>query len=188
MVFVHVAAFFPGNIVRRSTGTFTAFCSSDESPPVYSHSSKYAYFKVSPVGIQNTYSRALWDTFPFSLGFKSTSVAPLPQCSRNVLVETVKTFAVFPQGCTFSMVKIVFCANTCFPSWALHPLRRRIVPCQVGFVNGSPSGSQSKIRSRSDVPSERSSTAEDPMVHDTHHSEFIPVTPRAFPLHYLGRP
>ena len=41
------------------TGTSTAFCSSDESPPTYNHSSKHAFFKVSPVGIQYTNSRAL---------------------------------------------------------------------------------------------------------------------------------
>ena len=61
--------------------------------------------------------------------------------------------------------------------------------CQIGFVNGNPSGSRSKIRSSkkafveewvfiSDVPSEGPSTAEDPMIHNTVHSEYIPVTPR----------
>ena len=34
--------------------------------------------------------------FSFSLGFKSAGVAPLPPCSRKLLDETVKTFAVFP--------------------------------------------------------------------------------------------
>ena len=59
-------------------------------------------------------------------------------------------------------------------------------PCQIGFVNGNPSGSRSKIRSSkkafveewvfiSDVPSEGPSTAEDPMIHNTVHSEYIPV-------------
>ena len=72
------------------------FCSSDESPPAHSHSSKCALFKVSPVGIQNTCSRALSDAFPFIWDSKSAGVAPLPPCSRKLLDETVKTFAVFP--------------------------------------------------------------------------------------------
>ena len=55
------------------------FCSSGESPPAYSHSSKYALFKVSPVGVQNTCSRALLDAFPFLWDSKkSAGVAPLP--------------------------------------------------------------------------------------------------------------
>ena len=38
------------------TGTSIAFCSSDESPPTYNHSSKHAFFKVSPleVGLSQT--------------------------------------------------------------------------------------------------------------------------------------
>ena len=44
------------------TGTSTAFCSSDESPPTYSHSSKRALLKVSPIGVQYTHSRALSDS------------------------------------------------------------------------------------------------------------------------------
>ena len=41
------------------TGISITFCSSDESPQANSHSPKYALFKVSPVGISNTCSRAL---------------------------------------------------------------------------------------------------------------------------------
>ena len=52
--------------VVMCTGTSFAFCSSGESPLAFNHSSKYALFKVSPVGIQNTYSRSLCGAFPFS--------------------------------------------------------------------------------------------------------------------------
>ena len=44
------------------------------------------------------------------------------------------------------------------PCYPLHPLRR-IVSCQVGFVNGTPSGSQSKIRARKLLWKSGSSTA-----------------------------
>ena len=45
--------------VLMCTGTSFAFCFSGESPLAFNHSSKYALCKVSPVGIQNTYSRSL---------------------------------------------------------------------------------------------------------------------------------
>ena len=38
-------------------------CSSDESPPAYCHSSKYALFKVSPDGIHNKCSNAICGAF-----------------------------------------------------------------------------------------------------------------------------
>ena len=44
-----------------------------------------------------------------SLGLKSAGVAPLPPCYCKLLDETVKTFAVFTRGCTFSMVKTTAC-------------------------------------------------------------------------------
>ena len=47
--------------------------------------------------------------FSFSLGLKSAGVAPLPPCCRKLLDETFKTFAVYPRGCTFSMVKTIAC-------------------------------------------------------------------------------
>ena len=104
----------PGVVVNLSfcvcgmvmcTGTSSAICSSDESPPTYNHSPRHASFKVSPVGIQYTHSRSLRDTFPFSLEFKSAGVAP---CSRKLLDETVKTFAVFfSRDFTFSVVKTI---------------------------------------------------------------------------------
>ena len=78
------------------TGTSIAFCSSDESPPTYNHSSKHVFFKVSPVGIPKYVQSSSLRHFSFSLGFKSPGVAPLPPCSRKLLDETVKTFAVFP--------------------------------------------------------------------------------------------
>ena len=72
-----------GNVHR---GVFF-FCSSDESPPTYIHSSTNTFFKVSPVGIQH---------FSSSLGLFSAGVAPLPPSYRKLLDETVKTFVVFP--------------------------------------------------------------------------------------------
>ena len=81
--------------VVMCTGTSFAFCSSGESPPAFNHSSKYALFKVSPVGIQNTYSLSLSVAHFLFLG---AGVAPLlPPCSRKLLDETVKT-------CCFSFV------------------------------------------------------------------------------------
>ena len=81
--------------VVMCTGTSFAFCSSGESPPAFNHSSKYALCKVSPVGIQNTYSLSLSVAHFLFLG---AGVAPLlPPCSRKLLDETVKT-------CCFSFV------------------------------------------------------------------------------------
>ena len=39
----------------------------------------------------------------------SAGVAPLPPCFHKLLRETVTTFAVFPCGCTFSMVTTIAC-------------------------------------------------------------------------------
>ena len=69
---------------------------SSESPPAYSHSSKYAVFEVSLVGIHNTCSNAICGAFPSIWVSKSAGVAQLPPCYRKLLDETVKTFIVFP--------------------------------------------------------------------------------------------
>ena len=47
--------------------------------------------------------------FSSSLELSSAGVAPLSPRSRKILDETVKTFAVFPRGCTFSMAKTIAC-------------------------------------------------------------------------------
>ena len=60
-----VKAWSPSDRVLNNCPAPCLMSSSGESPPAYSHSSKYALFKVSPVGIQNTCSRALWDAFRF---------------------------------------------------------------------------------------------------------------------------
>ena len=68
---------------------------SEGSPLTYSHSSKYALFMVSPVGIHKTCSIALCGAYhPFHLS-KSAGVAPLSPCSRKLLDVTVKVLAVF---------------------------------------------------------------------------------------------
>ena len=43
-------------MVVMCTGASAVFCSSDESPPTYIHSSTNTFYKVSPVGIQFTYN------------------------------------------------------------------------------------------------------------------------------------
>ena len=74
-----------------------AFCSSDKSPLAY------ALFKVWSVGIHNTCSNAFCGVFHPIWVSRSAGVAPFSSCYRKLLDETVKTFAVFPRGCTFSM-------------------------------------------------------------------------------------
>ena len=71
-----------------------AFCSSDESPPTHIRSSKNAFIKVSPVGIQFTYSRPSETLFLLS----GSQVLFWHHCHHVLasLDETVKTFAVFP--------------------------------------------------------------------------------------------
>ena len=96
---------------------------------------------------------------------------------------------------TVSLCRVCLCAYV----FDFKPIHHWIVPllvllllqrtrCQAGFVNGNPSGSQSKIRSeafveewvfKSDEPSDGQNTVEVPMHHNTDHSEYIPVTPRA---------
>ena len=86
----------------------------DDSPPAYSHSSKYVLFKVSPVGIQNTCSNAFCGAvLPFRVS-KSAGVAPLPPCFRKLLDETVKIFAVFP-----SWSHLLDGENNCMLSFAI---------------------------------------------------------------------
>ena len=65
-------------------------CSSDESPPGYSHSSKYALFKVSPVGIQN-----------YVQFWCGTIASFWTRQSRPSLFS--------PRVCTFSMVQTIAC-------------------------------------------------------------------------------
>ena len=51
---------------------------------------------------------------------------------------------------TVSLCRVCLCKYV-LPFQPLHPLRRRFVPCQVGFANGSPSGSRSKTHSRKPI-------------------------------------
>ena len=82
----------------------------DESSPVSRHSSKYALFKVSPVGFHNTCSLTLW-VLSLHLGFTSAGVAPFVTTFRKLLDETVKTFAVFP-----SCLQLLDCDDNCMLS------------------------------------------------------------------------
>ena len=57
-------------IVVMCTGTTVVFCSSDESPPTYIHSSTNTIFKVSLVGIQFAHYRPSETLFLFPWGLK----------------------------------------------------------------------------------------------------------------------
>ena len=93
------------------------------------------------------------------------------------------------------VVLCLFRARTCL---LLKPIDRWIIPllvlplllrvlCQVGYVNGNPSGSRSEIRSKklfveelaltSGQPSGQN-TIDVPVLHSTDHSDYILVTPR----------
>ena len=78
---------------------------------------------------------------------------------------------------TLSLCRVCLCKYM-LPFYPLHTLRRRFVPGQVGFANGSPSGSWSKIlsgkpiwkcgSSSSDVASEGpNSTDQGEVIHET---------------------
>ena len=71
------------------------------------HSSSNTVLKVSPVGIQFTYS-TLRDIFFFP-GVSSVGVVPLPLFSCKLLDETVTTFAFFPRGFSFSVATTLEC-------------------------------------------------------------------------------
>ena len=83
--------------------------------------------------------------------------------------------------------------------FAFKPIHRLTIPllvlplllnilCQVGFVNGNPSGSRSEIRSKkafveewvfiSGKPSDGQNIMDVPVLHSTDHSDCLPETPR----------
>ena len=74
-------------------------CCSDESPPARNHSSKYALFKVSPVGIENTCSRA-----PFFQIQKCWCGNHCHHVLANFWTRQSRPSLFFPRVCTFSVV------------------------------------------------------------------------------------
>ena len=86
-----------------------AFCSSDESPPSYIHSSKARLLQgiagLNPIYVQSGPLRHI----PFSLGLSSAGVAQLLPCSRKLLDETVKILAV-------SHLLLLDCDDSCMLS------------------------------------------------------------------------
>ena len=82
-----------GNVHRYVS---IAFCSSDESPPSFFHSSNKHVFSRSRWSESRLHTIDPLRHFTSSLVLSSVGVAPLPPCPRKLLDETVKTFAVFP--------------------------------------------------------------------------------------------
>ena len=118
-------------------------------------------------------------------------------CSKSTTSCCVERALIFVDYDSTNFLKTGSLCRVCLCEYVLllkssHPLRRRFVRCQVGFVNGNPSGSRSKIRSRKPIWKSGSSSAiyllqshdtvEVPMLHNTDHSEVIPETPRVSKL------
>ena len=88
-------------------------------------------------------------------------------------------------SCTYVFVfKPIHCLNILLP---VLPLLLQIL-CRVGFVNGNPSGSWSKVRFKkasveewvfiSGEPSDGQNTKDVPVLHSTDHADCFPETPR----------
>ena len=92
------------------------------------------------------HSRCLHRSRPFIVG-------TLRRAQKVLRLLALRVSPTIVENDSTNFLKTVSLCRACLckymlPFQPLHPRRRRFVPCQVGFVNGSPSGSQSKTHSR----------------------------------------
>ena len=140
------------------------------------------FWRVLPV----PFSRRLHRSRPYILGTPGRAQKVLRHVSLRVPIFVGYESTNFLK--TVSLCRVCLCEYV-LPFEPLHPRRCHFVPCQVGFCQWKPfwipvedSFQKAFVEECvfiSDVHSEGPSTAEDSIVHNTDHSEFIPVTPRA---------